>query len=116
MLSTARDMFRWHVALRGEKILTRQAKQKLFKPYVPETEAGDSHYGYGWVIQRSRFGRVAWHNGGNGWSFGMLTRFLDREVMVFWIGNQAYKQRSWNLERLEPSLTLGIAERARDSA
>jgi CubicO group peptidase (beta-lactamase class C family) len=114
MLSTARDMFRWHLALRGERILSKRAKRKLFSPHVPETEAGDSYYGYGWVVVRTgEQGRVAWHNGGNGWSFGMFARLLDRDVMVFWVSNQAYRKRKWNLERLEPKLTWGIAERIR---
>jgi CubicO group peptidase (beta-lactamase class C family) len=112
MLSTARDMLRWHRALRGERILSRAAKRELFRPHVPETADGASHYGYGWVIVRSRrTGRIAWHDGGNGWSFGVVSRLLDRDVMVFWIGNRAYARGRWNLERLEPKLTLGIADR-----
>jgi CubicO group peptidase (beta-lactamase class C family) len=112
MLSTARDMLRWHVALRDERVLSEQAKRKLFTPHVAETEDGDSYYGYGWVIQRAAdHGSVAWHNGGNGWSFGVLTRFLDQDVMVFWVSNQAYRKGKWNLEKLEPKLTLGVADR-----
>lgn len=32
ILSTASDMYRWHVALLGEKVLSRKAKVKLFEP------------------------------------------------------------------------------------
>jgi CubicO group peptidase (beta-lactamase class C family) len=113
MLSTARDMLRWHLALRGERILSAQAKQKLFTPHARETPNGDTYYGYGWVIMRTRDGRVAWHNGGNGLSFGVFTRSLDSDVMVFWISNQAYRKRTWNLEELEPELTLGLLGRVR---
>ena len=118
LLSTPRDMFRWHLALAGDEVLGREAKAKLFEPYVLEFESGDSYYGYGWVVQRSDdYGRFAWHDGGNAWSFGMITRLLDEDVMVFWITN-AYRdaEAGWNLSRLEPALTTGVVDRVRDRA
>ena len=114
MLSTAHDMFRWHVALRGEEILSKSAKDKMFKPHVPEEEGGDSYYGYGWVVSPTDEGRIVWHNGGNGWSFGVMARFPDQDTMVFWVSNHAYKCGEWNLENLQKKLTLGIAERVLD--
>ena len=114
LLSTARDMFRWHAALRGDEVLSKSAKDKMFEPHVPEEEGGDSYYGYGWVVSPTDEGQVLWHDGGNGWSLGVLAWFPDRGVMVFWISNHAYKNGEWNLENLEESLTLGIAERVLD--
>ena len=114
LLSTARDMFRWHVALRGDQVLSKSAKDKLFKPHVPEEEGGDSYYGYGWVVSPTDEGRIVWHDGGNGWSLGVLARFPDQGVMVFWVSNHAYKDGEWNLENLERKLTLGIVERVLD--
>jgi CubicO group peptidase (beta-lactamase class C family) len=113
LLSTARDMFRWHVALEGEDVLDERAKRKLFKPHVREEPGGDSYYGYGWVVtQPDDYGRVAWHNGGNGWSFGVLTRLLDEGVMVFWVTNRYRDQdEGWNLFRLDPRLTEGVVDR-----
>jgi CubicO group peptidase (beta-lactamase class C family) len=114
MLSTAHDMFRWHVALGGEEILSKSAKDKMFKPHVPEEEGGDSYYGYGWVVSPADEGRILWHDGGNGWSLGVLARFPDQDAMVFWVSNHAYKDGEWNLEKQEQELTLGIAERVLD--
>jgi CubicO group peptidase (beta-lactamase class C family) len=112
LLSTARDMFRWQRALDGNRVLNRQAKRKLFKPHVLEEPGGDSYYGYGWVILQTDRGRVGWHNGGNGWSYGELTRVLGARAMVFWITNQyRSKRRSWNFYKLGPELTQGVAER-----
>jgi CubicO group peptidase (beta-lactamase class C family) len=112
LLSTPRDMFRWHLALEGNEILDQRAKQKLFQPHVREEPGGDSHYGYGWVILRSEDGRVAWHNGGNGWSYGEVTRILDEGIMVFWITNR-YRDAAdgWSLYELAPKLTQGVAQR-----
>jgi CubicO group peptidase (beta-lactamase class C family) len=115
LLSTARDMFRWHVALKRGKVLDRRAKRKLFKAHVREEPGGDTHYGYGWVMSESgRFGRVAWHNGGNRWSYGELARLLDAGVMVFWVTNQ-FRDRSegWSFYRLGEKLTRGVATRVR---
>ena len=112
MLSTARDMFRWNRALEGGKVLDQRAKDELFEPRVPEEPGGDSYYGYGWVIQQTGYGPVAWHNGGNGWSYGEVTRLLDDGVMVFWVTNR-YKSKAdgWSFYRLGPALTRGVVER-----
>ena len=112
LLSTARDMFRWQRALDGNEVLDQRAKHKLFKPHVLEEPGGDSYYGYGWVILRAHDGRVAWHNGGNDWSYGELTRLLDEGAMVFWITNQ-YKSKvgGWDFYALGPELTQGVADR-----
>jgi len=116
LLSTARDMFRWHLALEGDEVLDQGAKDKLFTPYVLEEEGGDSYYGYGWVVLRSDdHGRVVWHDGGNAWNFGVFTRLLDEEVMVFWVTNgYRDKEEGWNLYRLDPKLTQGVVDRVRD--
>src|ERR671910_1801667 len=114
MLSTAHDMSRWHVALGGEEILSKSAKEKMFKPHVLEEEGGDSYYAYGWVVSPADEGQILWHDGGNGWSFGVMARFPDQDTMVFWVSNHAYKCGEWNLENLAQRLSLGIAERVLD--
>jgi CubicO group peptidase (beta-lactamase class C family) len=78
LLSTARDMFRWHRALERDQVLDQRSKHELFKPRVLEEPGGDSYYGYGWVILKTTNGPVAWHNGGNAWSYGELARLLDQ--------------------------------------
>ncbi|WP_219519011.1 serine hydrolase domain-containing protein [Nonomuraea ceibae] len=111
MLSTARDLFRWHRALMGDAVLPASAKTKLFTAYVPTGNDGES-YGYGWNILRTDGGRIAWHNGGNSWSLAAYARSLDAGTMAFWAGNQVRREGRWNLEDLEPGLTLGILTRA----
>jgi CubicO group peptidase (beta-lactamase class C family) len=111
MLSTARDMFRWHRALRGDKVLNRRAKRRLFAPRAPIGEGFRS--GYGWAVGRTADGRIATHSGGNGWSYGVVARFLDDGAMVFWISNQAARTRRWNLQARARDLTLRIAEAVR---
>jgi CubicO group peptidase (beta-lactamase class C family) len=112
LLSTARDMFRWHLALEGDRILDRDAKAALFEPWVREEPGGDSFYGYGWVVQDTPVGRLLWHNGGNGWSYGELARIPDLRAMVFWVTN-AYQSKDpgWNLEKRGARITEGVVER-----
>lgn len=113
MLSTARDMIRWHRALEGDAILDDASKAKLFAPHVLEEPSGDTHYGYGWVIgDEPGLGRVAWHDGGNGWSYGLVARRLDERAMAFWVTNR-YRNagRGWNLARLGPGITRGVIKR-----
>jgi CubicO group peptidase (beta-lactamase class C family) len=84
ILSTAGDMYRWHLSLLAETVLPTSAKDKYFKPHVPEGPVGGSHYGYGWVIDRTPRGtRVITHNGGNGVFAADCYRFIDDDVFLF---------------------------------
>jgi CubicO group peptidase (beta-lactamase class C family) len=115
ILTTAPDMFRWNLALRGDEVLSRAAKAKLFTPYVREGPRASTFYGYGWVVaHHAPYGKVVWHDGGNGWSRSMVARLPDSDVFVFWTSNHAYQQGRWNLENSLQKLTIGIAKRTID--
>jgi len=116
ILSTARDMFRWHRALQGEQILDAEAKAELFRPRVLEEPGGDARYAYGWVVLDTPRGRVDWHNGGNGWSYGEIARLPETGAFVFWVTNQ-YRSKAgdWNLERNGSDLTQRVLERLLDA-
>jgi CubicO group peptidase (beta-lactamase class C family) len=85
ILSTTRDMFRWHLALTGTTLLSEAAKAKLFRPWVDE--GGGSHYGYGWSIEDTPFGRLVTHNGGNPYFFADFLRYTDSGVTVYYATN-----------------------------
>jgi CubicO group peptidase (beta-lactamase class C family) len=36
MLSTIDDLYKWHLALEGEKVLSREAKERFFLPHIVE--------------------------------------------------------------------------------
>ena len=101
MLSTARDLARWHRALLDHRVLDRRAQRQLFRPRVPEQPGGDSWYGYGWVLLDTSVGPVAWHNGGNGWSYAELTRVLGRGGDGL-LGHQPGPQQRRRLEPRAP--------------
>lgn len=90
ILSTVGDLYKWHQALEGEKILSKEAKAKLFTPHVPEDEEGSSHYGYGWAIfKTSRNTRLIAHNGGNGIFAADFRRYVDENVVLIIGSNQS---------------------------
>jgi CubicO group peptidase (beta-lactamase class C family) len=83
LLSTVGDLYKWHLALEGEKILSKQAKEKYFAPHIAESPEAVSFYGYGWVIQKTRRGtKLIWHNGGNPYFFADFRRYVDDDVVV----------------------------------
>ena len=91
ILSTAEDMYRWYVALRGTRILSAQAKEKLFTPHVPETPERKSFYGYGWALFTTpRKTKLIAHNGGIGEHFKSDFRmYVEEGVAYFIAGNVA---------------------------
>jgi hypothetical protein len=90
ILSTVGDFYKWHQALEGEAILSKEEKEKYFKPWVPENEEGSSFYGYGWAIARTPRGtRLITHNGGNGIFGADFRRYVDEGVVIIAGSNQA---------------------------
>jgi CubicO group peptidase (beta-lactamase class C family) len=82
--STVGDMYRWHRALEGDKVLPRAAREKLFAPHVPADDHGTSHYGYGWSISKTDRGtRLVGHDGSNGIFYADFRRYVDEGVMSY---------------------------------
>ncbi len=78
ILSTAGDMYRWHVALMGNEILSAAAKEKLYGRHIPTDPEASSHYGYGWRIATTpRDTTLISHSGGNGVFSADVRRYVD---------------------------------------
>ncbi len=87
--STIRDMYRWHVALECDKVLSKNAKESYFAPHADEG-SGDSFYGYGWVNFKTRRGtRLLAHNGGNSIFSADFRRYVDEGVVFYHCTNQS---------------------------
>jgi len=90
ILSTAGDMLLWDRALKGDRILSREAREKLYARHVPESPGGGSWYGYGWVTWPTPRGtKLVSHNGSNGIFFADFLRYLDEDVTVFVATNRS---------------------------
>ena len=105
--STAGDMYRWHLALEGEAVLSKAAKVKLFTPYVAEDPEGTSHYGYGWAIFTTpRKTRLVAHNGGNMVFAADFRRYVDEGVVIYAASNA--EPTAIALTEVLPAVVFGV--------
>lgn len=76
ILSTPLDMYKWHLALLGNDIISEASKEKMFTPTMND-------YGYGWDVLDTDQGTLITHNGGNGIFFADFLRFTDAGVVIY---------------------------------
>lgn len=85
--TTVGDIYRWHLTLEGDEVLSEAAKGRYFAPHVDEG-GGDSFYGYGWVNWTTRRGtRMLSHNGGNGIFAADFRRYVEEDAVLFVVTN-----------------------------
>jgi CubicO group peptidase (beta-lactamase class C family) len=98
--STIEDLYKWHVALKNNVVLTSKAKEIQETPYVAENDKMTSYYGYGWAISQSnRDTKIVAHNGSNGLYFADFVRFIDDDVVIIYITNAFLGSESENVAR-----------------
>ena len=97
LLSTCADMYRWHLALQGDGVLSKTVREKMFTPWVPEDAEGRSYYGYGWVVQPTRRGgEVIWHNGGGAAGYFAMYRYVKDNAVFIVFSNAKINGRMVN--------------------
>lgn len=85
--STLDDMYRWHVALESNAVLSKEAAAKYQTGHV--ASLGGERYAYGWGVQQTPRGTaVITHNGGNGIFFADVRRYVDEKVVIIAMSNQ----------------------------
>lgn len=96
--STVQDLFKWHLALQNDTVLSAKSKELLEKPHVAENEAATSYYGYGWTTFKTKSGKkVVWHNGSNGIYFANFVRSVEDDVVVIVLSNTILNSDSENV-------------------
>jgi CubicO group peptidase (beta-lactamase class C family) len=106
MHTTAGDMLKWHRALEGDAVLSREARVKLFTPHIREGMLPTS-YGYGWVIGKTPRGtRLIEHNGGDGVFIADCKRYVDDGVFIFAATNNS-ETAAWRVTPWLASVTFG---------
>lgn len=90
-ISTLDDLFRWHLALEKNKVLSESSKQMMISQKVPDGNS-KSFYGYGWGISTTPRGtRVVSHSGSNGVFYANFRRYIDEgTVMIFATNDYRY--------------------------
>ncbi|WP_026935048.1 serine hydrolase domain-containing protein [Christiangramia echinicola] len=98
--STIEDLYKWHLVLKNNVVLTSKTKEIQETPYVAENDKMTSYYGYGWAISQSRRDtKIVAHNGSNGLYFADFVRFIDDDVVVIYITNAFLGSESENVAR-----------------
>ena len=98
--STIEELYKWHVALNDNVVLTSKTREIQETPYVAENDKMTSYYGYGWAISQSDRGtKIVSHNGSNGLYFADFVRFIDDDVVVIYITNAFLGPESENVAR-----------------
>jgi CubicO group peptidase (beta-lactamase class C family) len=95
ILSTVRDLYKWHKALEEEKIFSKAVKQKMFASHVREGEGATSFYGYGWTIfPTPRKTKLIAHNGDVNDVFEAdFRQYVDEDVVYILLTNSLYLEQ-----------------------
>lgn len=83
MLSTVDDLYRWHQALLGDRVLSAAAREKLFRPVL-------NGYACGWNVGTTARGTRLIFHGGYDDSLGVAAafyRFVDEDTVVVLLAN-----------------------------
>lgn len=106
ILSTPADMYRWSLALDGDKVLSAASRKKLFTPWVREGQMPSS-YAYGWAVFPMPNGHtLIAHNGGDGTFAADFRRYVDDGVVLYITSNVSEKP-STAVSRFAGRLALG---------
>tara|TARA_Y100001972_G_scaffold121746_1_gene166257 strand:+ start:1337 stop:2815 length:1479 start_codon:yes stop_codon:yes gene_type:complete len=98
--STVEDLYKWHVALEDNLVLTSKSRAVQETPHVAENDEMTSFYGYGWAISKTnRETKMVAHNGSNGLYFADFVRFVEDDVVVIYITNAFLGSESENVAR-----------------
>jgi len=75
IFSTTGDLYKWYLALRGDKVLSAAVKTKLFTPAL-------NNYAYGWDVSKTPMGLLITHNGASDNGFNADFGFFPEKNTV----------------------------------
>ncbi len=81
IFSTVGDMYKWYQKLQGNKVLSADARKKLFTPFM-------NNYAYGWNVTKSDKGTIISHGGSNDVGFNARFQwYADKNVVIIAMSN-----------------------------
>jgi CubicO group peptidase (beta-lactamase class C family) len=88
VLTTTGDLFKWHLALEGTRILPATIKKKLYTPFL-------SDYAYGWEVKKTKQGPPAIQHGGDVPGFqSWFAQFPEEKLVVVMLINNRMRWRT----------------------
>lgn len=89
MFTTLRDLVTWRNAMNAGEIISAAALIRHQTGYVQEGAGAPSEYGYGVVVEEHpQFGRIVWHNGGNGYQSAYWGEYTGTGYAILAATNQ----------------------------
>lgn len=83
--STVEDIYRWNEALEGETVLSKAAKEKLFKGHA---EMGGLQYAYGWMVGEDQGGQFYQHDGSTLGFSALSRKHVDKDTTIVILANR----------------------------
>jgi CubicO group peptidase (beta-lactamase class C family) len=106
LVSSAEDLFKFHLAMQGNTILSQKTKKKSYTGHVKAGE--DVLMGYGWGIRSAQHGKRVSHGGANDFGFqAMFIRYLDEDVVIVITTNAG---RAGNIRNLQSEIDSLVFE------
>jgi CubicO group peptidase (beta-lactamase class C family) len=97
--SSAGDLYKWHMALYTDKVLSKASIEKAFTPKL-------NKYGYGWMIDSIKGKRIIRHNGGIFGFTSDMVRIPADDVCIILLCNEAAELSS--LSRALTNIMYGL--------
>ena len=89
VITTLGDLYRWEQALRGASVLSSRSVSSLFARQAQTSTFYD--YGYGWRVQRTRWGTpLYWASGFNEFGNAMFWRLPQENLVMLFASNFSY--------------------------
>ncbi len=94
--STAGDMLKLDQALYGDKLLSRETQEKMYKPFIGKD------WGILWRLGEVHGNRIAWHGGETTGVSAMFRRYLEDKYTLIILSNyhRAGRPLTWVVEPL----------------
>lgn len=101
VLSTTGDLYKWHLALEKDRILSAASRKKLFTPFLND-------YAYGWEIKKSKREKPMIQHGGDVPGFqSWLARFPEDDLLIITLINNRMRWRTLLVSALQ-SAAFGL--------
>lgn len=86
IISTIDDMAKWDIALRGEKLLSKESKAESWKPFTLNG-GKENPYGLGWNIAEFRGQNILRHGGQTAGFAANISRYIDSDISIIVLTN-----------------------------
>jgi CubicO group peptidase (beta-lactamase class C family) len=88
ILTTTGDLYRWHLVLQGDTVLSKAEREKLITPFVSQGRMAHASYAYGWAIEKDpKGGLLVSHLGGNLVFESDFRRYMDANAVIIGSSN-----------------------------